>query len=106
MTTVAPSLNNTTAIEADINRTGSQSLFERLHARLQQNNDTNTVRGQDNEDFLKLKKLQREMELLEIQETYIKKEMIHLENELIKSKEEILRIQSVPLVIGQFLDII
>ncbi|KAF0269523.1 hypothetical protein FOG51_03122 [Hanseniaspora uvarum] len=106
MTTVAPSLNNTTAIEADINRTGSQSLFERLHARLQQNNDTNTVRGQDNEDFLKLKKLQREMELLEIQETYIKKEMIHLENELIKSKEEILRIQSVPLVIGQFLEII
>ncbi|GMM41692.1 proteasome regulatory particle base subunit [Hanseniaspora uvarum] len=106
MTTVAPSLNNTTAIEADINRTGSQSLFERLHARLQQNNDTNTIRGQDNEDFLKLKKLQREMELLEIQETYIKKEMIHLENELIKSKEEILRIQSVPLVIGQFLEII
>ena len=32
--------------------------------------------------------------------------MIHLENELIKSKEEILRIQSVPLVIGQFLEII
>ncbi len=72
MTTVAPSLNNTTAIEADINRTGSQSLFERLHARLQQNNDTNTVRGQDNEDFLN-RRSYREMELLEIQETYIKR---------------------------------
>ncbi|KAL6931625.1 probable 26S protease regulatory subunit 6B homolog [Hanseniaspora guilliermondii] len=106
MTTVAPSLGNTTAIEADINGTNNKSLFERLHAKLQQNNDTNTNQGHDNEDFLKLKKLQREMELLEIQENNIKKEMIHLENELIKSKEEILRIQSVPLVIGQFLEII
>lgn len=106
MTTVAPSLNNTSAIEADISGSANKSLFEKLHARLQQNNDTNSTKGQDNEDFLKLKKLQREMELLEIQETYIKKEMIHLENELIKSKEEILRIQSVPLVIGQFLEII
>ena len=106
MTTVAPSLNNSSAIEADISGSANKSLFERLQARLQQNNDTSSAKGQDNEDFLKLKKLQREMELLEIQETYIKKEMIHLENELIKSKEEILRIQSVPLVIGQFLEII
>ncbi|CAI8503386.1 unnamed protein product [Hanseniaspora opuntiae] len=106
MTSVAPSLSNTSAMEADINGTKNKSLFERLHAKLQQNNETNISQGHDNDDFLKLKKLQREMELLEIQENNIKKEMIHLENELIKSKEEILRIQSVPLVIGQFLEII
>lgn len=106
MTSVAPPLSNTSAIEADINGTKNKSLFERLHAKLQQNNDTNIGQGHDTEDFLRLKKLQREMELLEIQENNIKKEMIHLDNELIKSKEEILRIQSVPLVIGQFLEII
>ena len=73
MTTVAPSVNNSSAIEADISGSANKSLFERLQARLQQNNDTSSAKGQDNEDFLKLKKLQREMELLEIQETYIKK---------------------------------
>lgn len=40
------------------------------------------------------------------QEEYIKDEMKNLKRELIRAKEEIKRIQSVPLVIGQFNEII
>lgn len=69
MTSVAPSLSNTSAMEADINGTKNKSLFERLHAKLQQNNETNISQGHDNDDFLKLKKLQREMELWKFKKT-------------------------------------
>ncbi|EAA16768.1 26S proteasome ATPase [Plasmodium yoelii yoelii] len=41
-----------------------------------------------------------------LQEEYIKEEHKNLKRELIRSKNEIKRIQSVPLIIGQFLDII
>ena len=41
-----------------------------------------------------------------MQEEYIKDEMKNLKRELIRAKEEIKRIQSVPLVIGQFNEII
>lgn len=41
-----------------------------------------------------------------LQEEYIKDEMKNLKRELIRAKEEIKRIQSVPLVIGQFNEII
>ena len=37
-----------------------------------------------------------------IQEEYIKDEMRNLKRELIRAKEELRRIQSVPLIIGQF----
>merc|ERR1712070_91380 len=52
------------------------------------------------------KALQRQLEFLEIQEEYIKDEMLNLKRELVRAKEEVKRIQSVPLVIGQFLEII
>ncbi|EUT91368.1 26S protease regulatory subunit 6B [Plasmodium falciparum Santa Lucia] len=42
----------------------------------------------------------------EVHEDYIKEEHKNLKRELIRSKNEIKRIQSVPLIIGQFLDII
>jgi len=53
-----------------------------------------------------MKSLQRQLEFLEIQEEYIKDEMHNLKRELVRAKEEVKRIQSVPLVIGQFLEII
>ncbi|CAM9992923.1 unnamed protein product [Scytosiphon promiscuus] len=56
--------------------------------------------------YIKLKSLQKHMEFLDIQEEYIKDEMKNLKRELIRAKEEIKRIQSVPLVIGQFNEII
>ncbi|KAK9768042.1 26S proteasome regulatory subunit 6B [Basidiobolus ranarum] len=54
--------------------------------------------------YTKLKKLQRHLEFLEIQEEYIKDEQKNLKRELIRAQEEVKRIQSVPLVIGQFLE--
>jgi len=56
--------------------------------------------------YAKMKSLQRQLEFLEIQEEYIKDEMHNLKRELVRAKEEVKRIQSVPLVIGQFLEII
>ena len=41
---------------------------------------------------------------LRTQEEYIKDEMKNLKRELIRAQEEVKRIQSVPLVIGQFLE--
>ncbi|VDP14923.1 unnamed protein product, partial [Soboliphyme baturini] len=42
--------------------------------------------------------------MLEVQECYIKEEMMNLRNERLHAQEEVKRIQSVPLVIGQFLE--
>lgn len=61
---------------------------------------------QQQDVYVKLKSLQKHMEFLDIQEEYIKDEMKNLKRELIRAKEEIKRIQSVPLVIGQFNEII
>eukprot|EP01098_Paradermamoeba_levis_P004360 TRINITY_DN1879_c0_g1_i1.p1 TRINITY_DN1879_c0_g1~~TRINITY_DN1879_c0_g1_i1.p1 ORF type:complete len:423 (-),score=128.82 TRINITY_DN1879_c0_g1_i1:32-1300(-) len=63
---------------------------------------------QDNEDqnstdlYTKLKELQHTSQFLEIQEEYIKDEQKNLKRELLRAQEEVKRIQSVPLVIGQF----
>lgn len=60
---------------------------------------------QEEEDlYTKYKKLARHLEMLEIQESYIKDEQANLKRELIRAQEEVKRIQSVPLVIGQFLE--
>ena len=59
---------------------------------------------QEDDYYIRLKKLTRHLEMLEIQETYIKDEQMNLKRELIRAQEEVKRIQSVPLVIGQFLE--
>lgn len=51
-----------------------------------------------------LQKLQRQLEFLEVQEEYIKDEQRNLKKEYLHAQEEVKRIQSVPLVIGQFLE--
>lgn len=56
--------------------------------------------------YSKWKSLEEYLEFLKIQETYVKDEMKHLKNELLRAEEEIKRIQSVPLMIGQFLEMI
>lgn len=56
--------------------------------------------------YVKQKILERELELLGLQEDYIKDEQRHLKQELVRAQEEVKRIQSVPLVIGQFLEAI
>jgi 26S proteasome regulatory subunit T3 len=56
--------------------------------------------------FTRLKLLQRHIEFLDIQEEYIKDEQKNLKRELLRAQEEVKRIQSVPLVIGQFLEMV
>ena len=54
--------------------------------------------------YTKYKKLQMQLEFLGVQEEYIKDEQRNLKKELAHAQEEVKRIQSVPLVIGQFLE--
>ena len=51
-----------------------------------------------------LQKLQKQLEFLQVQEDYIKDEQKNLKKEYLHAQEEVKRIQSVPLVIGQFLE--
>jgi len=53
-----------------------------------------------------MKEYEKTLEFLSIQEEYIKNEQQSLKRELIRSKEEIKRIQAVPLIVGQFVEII
>lgn len=53
---------------------------------------------------MSLQKLQQELEFLEVQEEYIKDEQKNLKKEFLHAQEEVKRIQSIPLVIGQFLE--
>jgi 26S proteasome regulatory subunit T3 len=54
--------------------------------------------------FKKLTSLTTNVGLINLQQDYIKDELKHLKRELIRAQEEVKRIQSVPLVIGQFLE--
>jgi len=56
--------------------------------------------------YTKFKHLERQLEFLSIQEDYVKDELKNLKRELVRAREEVKRIQSVPLVIGQFLEVI
>jgi len=56
--------------------------------------------------YLILKEKEKHLEFLDIKEEYVKDEMKNLKRELIRAKEEVKRIQSVPLVIGQFLEMV
>ena len=56
--------------------------------------------------YTRLKELQRELEFVEIQEEYVKDEQKNLKIELLRAQEEVKRIQAVPLVIGQFLEMV
>ncbi|KAK9731517.1 Proteasomal ATPase OB C-terminal domain [Popillia japonica] len=63
------------------------------------------LQDMDMEDlYTKYKKLQKMLEFLEVQEEYIKDEQRNLKKEYLHAQEEVKRIQSVPLVIGQFLE--
>eukprot|EP01116_Phalansterium_solitarium_P001396 TRINITY_DN1119_c0_g1_i2.p1 TRINITY_DN1119_c0_g1~~TRINITY_DN1119_c0_g1_i2.p1 ORF type:complete len:420 (+),score=89.26 TRINITY_DN1119_c0_g1_i2:124-1383(+) len=56
--------------------------------------------------YRRLTSLQMQLDFLSIQEDYIKDEQKNLKRELLRAQEEVKRIQSVPLVIGQFLEMI
>eukprot|EP00002_Diphylleia_rotans_P008279 TRINITY_DN1802_c0_g1_i1.p1 TRINITY_DN1802_c0_g1~~TRINITY_DN1802_c0_g1_i1.p1 ORF type:complete len:419 (-),score=114.04 TRINITY_DN1802_c0_g1_i1:175-1431(-) len=56
--------------------------------------------------YTRMKQLQRKLEFLDIQEEYIKDELRNLKREILRAQEEVKRIQSVPLLIGQFIEMI
>jgi len=56
--------------------------------------------------YTKYCKLKKQIEFLDVQEEYIKDEMRNLRKEYLHAQEEVKRIQSIPLVIGQFLEAI
>ena len=60
----------------------------------------------NNDEYATLKRYQRHLEYIKLQEEYIKDEQRSLKRELVRAQEEIKRIQSVPLVIGQFMEAI
>eukprot|EP01096_Ripella_sp_DP13-Kostka_P011936 TRINITY_DN4909_c0_g1_i1.p1 TRINITY_DN4909_c0_g1~~TRINITY_DN4909_c0_g1_i1.p1 ORF type:complete len:448 (-),score=230.00 TRINITY_DN4909_c0_g1_i1:77-1339(-) len=74
--------------------------------------DVNTEKKEETDSvtegdlYTRLKELERHLRFLEIQEEYVKDELKNLKHEYIRAQEEVKRIQSVPLVIGQFLEMI
>eukprot|EP00831_Metopus_contortus_P022746 TRINITY_DN20458_c0_g1_i3.p2 TRINITY_DN20458_c0_g1~~TRINITY_DN20458_c0_g1_i3.p2 ORF type:complete len:133 (-),score=39.88 TRINITY_DN20458_c0_g1_i3:317-715(-) len=62
--------------------------------------------SKEDDVYRRMKMLEDEHQYLEIMEEYIKDEQKNLKREYIRAKEEVKRIQSVPLVIGQFLEMI
>jgi len=73
-------------------------------------NDNDIIMTDNNyiekDHFKRLKSLQKELKFYSIQEEYIKEEQKNLKREILRAQEEVKRIQSVPLVLGQFLEMI
>ncbi|EDP44582.1 hypothetical protein MGL_1064 [Malassezia globosa CBS 7966] len=65
---------------------------------------SNTRSIKNGDVYLQYKKLQQQLEFLNTMEDYVKDEQRNLKRELVRAQEEVKRIQSVPLVIGQFLE--
>ncbi|CCC67756.1 hypothetical protein NCAS_0A11980 [Naumovozyma castellii] len=96
-------LGITPSVENIVDEKPAIRSYDTLLSQLNKDNNNNTANG-NSDIYLKLKKLEREYELLTLQEDYIKDEQRHLKRELLRAQEEVKRIQSVPLVIGQFLE--
>lgn len=56
------------------------------------------------DSYTKLKTLTKHLDFLNVQEDYIKDEMRNLRQEYLHAQEEVKRIKSIPLIIGQFLE--
>lgn len=56
--------------------------------------------------YVRMKELERELELLGIKEEYIKDELRYLRRELVRAQEEVKSIQSVPLLVGNFVEMV
>jgi len=73
-------------------------------APIDKQNDAEETKDMDN--YMMYQKLQKQLEFLGVQEDYIKDEMKNLRKEYLHAQEEVKRVQSIPLVIGQFLEAI
>lgn len=60
----------------------------------------------DDDLFLKAKKLEEELQFINLQTQFIQTEQQNLARELLRAKEELKKIQSVPLLIGSFIEMV
>lgn len=103
-------MDDSSADLTSTNKTGKESSLEELDTEdLYCKFKVNIVSSPHSGDLLtnpifSSQKLQRQLEFLEVQEEYIKDEQRNLKKEYLHAQEEVKRIQSVPLVIGQFLE--
>lgn len=58
------------------------------------------------QEYLRLKELERELEILSIKEEFLKDDLKYLRRELFRAQEEVRSIQSVPLQVGSFVEMI
>lgn len=56
--------------------------------------------------YMRMKQLKQKLEFIKVQTEYVKDEMKHLKREFLRGQEEVKRIQSVPLMIGQFTEMV
>ncbi|OHT04846.1 26S protease regulatory subunit 6B like protein [Tritrichomonas foetus] len=69
--------------------------------------DQENATDQDSlQQYTRMKGLERELELLSIKEEYIKDELRYLRRELVRAQDEVKSIQSVPLLVGNFVEMI
>ncbi|KAF8397059.1 hypothetical protein HHK36_018697 [Tetracentron sinense] len=68
--------------------------------------DRSSLFSEEDDLYGALKSLQRQLEFIDIQEEYVKDEHKNLKRELLRAQDEVKRIQSVPLVIGQFMEMV
>jgi 26S proteasome regulatory subunit T3 len=76
------------------------------HPYLDESTHVDLKKMSEDDLYTRYKMLQKQLELLDIQEEYIKEETKNLKVQFIRAKEEIKVIQSTPLVIGQFNEMI
>ena len=60
---------------------------------------SNKMKG-ERDMYHDMKTRQKQLEFLEIQEEYVRDDIKNLRGEIIRTQEEVKRVQSVPLVIG------
>lgn len=73
-------------------------------AKLDESQDIGPVLNSGMDPYTKFKILQKHLNFLTVQEDYIKDEMKNLRQEYLYAQEEVKRIKSIPLIIGQFLE--
>jgi SpoVK/Ycf46/Vps4 family AAA+-type ATPase len=106
---VAPASAREALAELGIFVNDNDELLEGLHqGGAEEKSAAKLFESKLNEEdvYTQLKTLQRQLEFVNIQSEYIRDEQKNLKRELLRARDEIKRIQSVPLVIGQFLEVI
>ncbi|OMO75884.1 hypothetical protein COLO4_25839 [Corchorus olitorius] len=87
-------------------KSATEPPFPTTRSDLGQGSAVDPTAADDDDLYSRLKSLQRQLEFIDIQEEYVKDEHKNLKRELLRAQEEVKRIQSVPLVIGQFMEMV